>query len=99
MTGRARFAMLARVRGGLPLSRTSTVLLRLTLVGAVAAGLAACGRKGPLDLPPTAAAVPAEHPAANPLVPPIGGVGPRATPAQANPSPPNRSFVLDPLLN
>jgi predicted small lipoprotein YifL len=98
VTVTARFAMLARVRGGLPLSRASTVLFRLTLMSALAAGLAACGRKGPLDLPPTAAAAPAEQTTASPLVPPIG-TAPTAKPAQASPTPPNRSFVLDPLLN
>jgi predicted small lipoprotein YifL len=90
--------MLGHVRGGLPLRRASTVLLRLTLVGALAASLAGCGRKGPLDLPPTAAAAPVEQTTANPLVPPIG-TAPTTQPAQASPTPPNRSFVLDPLLN
>jgi predicted small lipoprotein YifL len=80
------------------LRRASTVLFRLTLVGALAAGLAACGRKGPLDLPPTAAAAPAQQTTTSPLVPPIGSA-PTTQPTQANPTPPNRSFVLDPLLN
>ena len=80
--------------------RASTVLFRLTLVCAVAAGLTACGRKGPLDLPPTASAAPAAEPSAiGPLAPPIGSAAAPAPGSPANPPPPNRAFVLDPLLN
>jgi predicted small lipoprotein YifL len=74
------------------------VLLRLTLVCAVAAALAGCGRKGPLDPPPVAAAAtPAEQPAAGPLTPPLGAAA--RPPAPAPSAPPNRPFALDPLLN
>jgi len=48
-------------------------MLRIAAIGAFALALAACGRKGPLDLPPSAAA-PSPPPAASPgLVSPVGG--------------------------
>lgn len=87
-------------------------LLRLALVGALGLtlGLAACGRKGPLDPPPGASlngAAPAHNPSLlNPIaVTPIGsggtsensGVGADGKP-QA-PKGPERSFFLDRLLN
>jgi predicted small lipoprotein YifL len=86
--------------------------LRLALMGALAAslGLAACGRKGPLDMPPGASATgepQASAPASitNPMLSPIGGqaknndpgVGPDGKP-QA-PKGPNKRIPLDVLLN
>ena len=75
-------------------------LVRALLLAAIlATGLQACGRRGPLELPPGAAAQP--------------GAVPSATQAQgngdgtlvANPGPPaqsraapTRPFILDPLL-
>jgi predicted small lipoprotein YifL len=88
--------------------------LRLALIGVAVAslGLAACGRKGPLDPPPAASV--AGEPQANaqpapgiaaPMVSPIGGqsksdnpgVGPDGK-AQA-PAGPNKRIFLDGLLN
>ena len=86
--------------------------LRLALIGALIAslGLAACGRKGPLDPPPAAsvtgepqASVPAST--VGPMTSPIGsqaksdnpGVGPDGRP-QA-PKGPDKRIFLDNLLN
>jgi predicted small lipoprotein YifL len=78
--------------------------LALAAVLAAALGLAACGRKGPLDLPPEAAL--GQQSPAPPVVP-----GPGEAPvvsqqsgfdAQGNPiAPPGprRGFILDPLLD
>jgi predicted small lipoprotein YifL len=98
VTEPARFGMLAPVRGGLPLRPRRTAVFRLALACALAAGLAACGRKGPLDLPPadSAAATQQQQSTVTPLRPPIGG---SSQPAAQNPAAPNRAFVLDPLLN
>jgi predicted small lipoprotein YifL len=89
--------MLARVRGGLLLSRGRTVAFHVALACALVAGLAACGRKGPLDPPPTAAA-PAEGTAAA-----SGQQGAATTPSPATSAaaqpPAKRPFLLDPLLN
>jgi predicted small lipoprotein YifL len=76
-----------------------TVLFRLAFACALAAGLAACGRKGPLDLPPadSAAATQQQQSATGPLNPPIGAA--TQPPAAQNPGAPNRPFLLDPLLN
>jgi predicted small lipoprotein YifL len=54
--------MVPRMHAAIPLSRP---FLRLAVIGALAAalGLAGCGRKGPLD-PPPAAAAPGGQPAA-----------------------------------
>jgi predicted small lipoprotein YifL len=91
--------MLASVRGGSFVSpRRSTVLFRLGLAITLAVALAGCGRKGPLDLPPAAAApAPAQQPATGTglMNPPIGA----SAPAQPQPGPPNRPFLLDPMLN
>ena len=78
--------------------RRSTALFRLAVAITLAAALGACGRKGPLDLPPSAAAVPPAQQQATGtglLTSPIGG----GAPAQPQPGPPNRPFLLDPLLN
>ena len=85
--------------------------LRLALIGALAAslGLAACGRKGPLDPPPgaTLAGEPQAdtNPMSNPIVAPIGGqvrdgnpgVGPDGKPMA--PKGPKKQIPLDVLLN
>ena len=85
---------------------TERSFLRLALAGALVAslGLAACGRKGPLDPPPSASAAdaaPAQRSAPNPnpfAAPPLGGVHTEDTAEQA-PTGPNKSFFLDGLLN
>jgi len=92
----------------LTLDRT---FFRLALIGALTAslGLAACGRKGPLDLPPSSSVAgdsQASAPApSSPLASPIGsqskssepGVGPDGKP-QA-PKGPNKRIFLDGLLD
>jgi hypothetical protein len=76
------------------------VLIRLSLVAALALTLTACGRKGPLDPPPTAGVTPTEQPAVGPIAPPIGsGAAPAPAPANPPSTPPNRPFLLDPMLN
>nr|WP_218626137.1 lipoprotein [Bradyrhizobium sp. dw_78] len=75
----------------------------LILVAAAALALAGCGRKGPLELPPTASQTPtgaaptdtAQQQASTPSVfnPSYGS---DASPAA--PRGPKKSFVLDPLL-
>ena len=72
---------------------------RLALIGALAAslGLAACGRKGPLDPPPGASlAGDQAAPVANPAdgKPPIGPDGKLLAPGGVN-----RRIPLDVLLN
>jgi predicted small lipoprotein YifL len=85
--------------------------LRLALIGALTAslGLAACGRKGPLDLPPGGSLAgdsqASASAASSPLASPIGGqvkdnnpgVGPDGKP-QA-PKGPDKRIPLDVLLN
>ena len=78
------------------------LFFRLALIGALAAafGLAACGRKGPLDLPPSAVSTTGKQEPAktdlirSPFERPAGTAQSSAA-AKA----PNKSFVLDPLLN
>ena len=79
----------------------------LILLGAAALTLGGCGRKGPLDLPPTAsgpqpavAAVQADPNAppqpSNPnLFDPNNNANPRPTAGRG----PKRPFALDPILN
>ena len=77
----------------------------LILLGATALALAGCGRKGPLDLPPTASAQqpgaayqgdPAAAQASKPSVfDPSYGADALPTAGKG----PKRPFVLDPLLN
>jgi predicted small lipoprotein YifL len=95
MTSRLATPLLcsAPVRGGSPLRRGRTIVFHIALACALAAGLAACGRKGPLDPPPTAAA-PAEGTAA------VSGQQAAPPPENAATQPPSkRPFLLDPLLN
>jgi predicted small lipoprotein YifL len=79
----------------------------LILLGAAALALSGCGRKGPLDLPPTASGLQQQSAAVQP--------DPNAPPQPANPNlfdpnngsgalptagrGPKRPFALDPLLN
>ena len=69
--------------------------LRLVLIGALAAslalGLAACGRKGPLDPPPGA------MPAAGKAAGNEPAIGPKGLPRA--PKGPNKHIPLDNLLN
>ena len=94
------------------MSRHDRLFLRLALIGALAAslGLAACGRKGPLD-PPPGASLAGEQQAnspnlmSNPIAAPIGGqakdgnpgVGPDGKPLA--PKGPKKHIPLDVLLN
>ena len=90
----------------------STVrFLRLALIGALVAslGLAACGRKGPLDPPPGASLAGEQqanpNPMSNPIASPIGGqskddnpaLGPDGLPL--SPKGPKKHIPLDDLLN
>jgi predicted small lipoprotein YifL len=88
------------------------LLRSLAVVGAVVAALAltACGRKGPLDPPPSASATgepaPQQSGLVAPMVSPIGGGQPASGPAALGPDGrpvapkgQNRPFVLDGLLN
>ncbi len=84
------------------LAMTRVVALALIL----SLALAGCGRKGPLDPPPSAAVPPppAAAPSPGPArfidpTTPLGGAQP--APVQttvAAPPPPKKTFVLDPLL-
>jgi len=84
--------------------------LRLALFGTLIAslGLAACGRKGPLDPPPSASLAgeqqPNPNPVSNPIASPIGGqskdntvLGPNGLPL--SPQGPKKHILLDDLLN
>ena len=84
-------------RSSTPLSSRWTVVL----LAAVALALAGCGRKGPLDLPPTAspeavgaAQANADHePAPKPSL-----FDPNPEPSPTAPKGAKKSFLLDPLL-
>jgi predicted small lipoprotein YifL len=105
--------MVLSTQGALVLSRFhDRPFLRLALIGALAAslGLAACGRKGPLDPPPGASLTGetqanAPNPMSNPMATPIGGqatngdagVGPDGQ-ARA-PTGQKKRIFLDNLLN
>ena len=94
---------------GVRLSRSGDRLLRLATLAALGAAVAlsGCGRKGPLDPPPSAAISPPP-----PAEPSLGETNdpntpgflrsPRAAaaaPAQSAPVPPDqRTFILDPLI-
>lgn len=91
---------------------SSRPFLRLAIAGALVAalGLAGCGRKGPLDPPPSAASSEATEPAprsglASPvMVSPLGGsrsssseeIGPDGRPV---PKGPKKQLPIDVLLN
>lgn len=97
MYGAARFGDIAVNRISSPLSSRWTVIL----LAATALALAGCGRKGPLDLPPSAspeavaaAQANADHePAPKPnLFNPTPEAAPTASKG------PKKPFLLDPLL-
>lgn len=79
------------------------LFFRLALIGALAAslGLAACGRKGPLDPPPSAvSATGKEEPANTALIrSPFEQPGDKAPSSAGNNEAPDKPFILDPLLN
>ena len=78
--------------------------LRLALIAAFAAalGLGACGRKGPLD-PPPSASVAGERQQANPMTSPlVAPIGSQPQTGKANPpvvQAPKQPIFLDGLLN
>ena len=79
----------------------------LILLGAAALALSGCGRKGPLDLPPTASGLPQQQSAAvqqDPNAPPQPANPNLFNPNNSDQLPtagrgPKRPFALDPLLN
>jgi predicted small lipoprotein YifL len=78
--------------------------VRLALIGALAAtlGLGACGRKGPLDPPPSASLAGEQqqaNPIASPLVTPIGGQPQTGKTSQPVVQAPKQHIFLDGLLN
>jgi len=96
---------------------SSRPFMRLAMAGALLAalGLAGCGRKGPLDPPPSASAAPATE-QAPPSAQGPGLVGPASmspfgsgggssansgspTGTATPPTTQNKKFLLDPLLN
>jgi predicted small lipoprotein YifL len=90
--------MLGPVQGEPFVSPRRSTLFRLAVALTLAAAVGACGRKGPLDLPPSAAApAPAQQQATGTglLTSPLG----TGAPAQPQQNPPNRPFLLDPMLN
>ncbi len=99
MTDPGRFAMLRPVRGGLSLRPRHTPLFRFGLACLLAAGLSGCGRKGPLDLPPTDTAAATQQQQQSTTAPVMSPIGGSPQPAAPNPGAPNRPFVLDPMLN
>lgn len=88
------------------MTRLKRDLPRLALIGALVAslGLAACGRKGPLDPPPSADAPVVEQPrqsSLNPIaVQPLGGGGGSGGGDMlVTPPGPKKRIFLDNLLN
>ena len=86
------------------MNRDRRPFLRLALIGALAASfaLAACGRKGPLDPPPSASAAgeqvePVGEPVGEPITTSRGPVGPDGKPIA--PGMRNKRIPLDVLLN
>jgi predicted small lipoprotein YifL len=75
------------------------LFFRLALIGALTAslGLAACGRKGPLDPPPSAVSATGKQEPANTALMRSPFERPAAQSSAAKV--PNKHFVLDPLLN
>ena len=76
---------------------------RIALIGALVAslGLAACGRKGPLDPPPSASVAGEQQasPPTSPLVSPIGSAPQSGKADQAVVQGPKKHIFLDDLLN
>ena len=88
--------------------RPNTQRWALIIVGTAALALAGCGRKGPLDLPPTASSQPGAT--ANAVQPDPTATAEASKPTLFNPSygsdqlpvagkGPKRPFAMDPLLN
>lgn len=83
--------------------------VRVALIGmlAVSLGLAACGRKGPLDLPPGAASSEGKAASSDGQQQPAGATLMRSpfdksggnTPGTGPREVPDKPFILDPLLN
>ncbi|HZD92168.1 MAG TPA: lipoprotein [Pseudolabrys sp.] len=77
------------------------LFIRLALIGAFAAAfaLAGCGRKGPLDPPPSAVSATGQQEPANTglIASPFERPGEKKQSSASKV--PNKSFVLDPLLN
>jgi predicted small lipoprotein YifL len=81
------------------------LIVRLIVVGTAALALGACGRKGPLDLPPTASSQPGAAVQGSPAVadqaskPSVfnSNYGADAPPTAGKG--PKKPFVLDPLLD
>ena len=78
--------------------------LHLALIGALAAalGLGACGRKGPLDPPPSASLAGEQqqaNPIASPLMAPIGSQPQAGKANQPVVQAPKQHIFLDDLLN
>lgn len=78
-------------------------ILRLAMVGALAGalGLGACGRKGPLDPPPSASLAGEQqtaNPMTSPMVAPIGSQ-PKSGADDQIPKGPKKHIFLDDLLN
>jgi predicted small lipoprotein YifL len=76
----------------------------LIVLGAAAFALGGCGRKGPLDLPPTASSQPAAAVQSDPAAeqaskPSVFNSNYGADAAPATPKGSKKPFVLDPLLN
>jgi predicted small lipoprotein YifL len=71
----------------------------MAVVGALVAalGLAACGRKGPLDAPPYSGSVPNNLRAAPAATPSPGS--PVEIQGRARSSAPNQTFILDALID
>ena len=88
----ARFCYVAPRRGERFVIR-SVRMLPLVVLGTVALGLAGCGRKGPLDLPPSAAI--AQPPGTAAVEAPA--VGPDGRPLA--PAGNKRRLPIDPLLD
>lgn len=78
-------------------------VLRAALIGALAVGVAACGRKGPLDPPPSASAAPVEQPkpsSLNPItVSPMGSPNQGGADMLETPKGEKKRIFLDGLLN
>jgi len=89
------------MQGAPVLSRDRRPLLRLALIGALAASfaLAACGRKGPLDPPPSASVVGEQTAPASPAGVTVnrGPIGPDLRPIA--PGMRDKPNPLDVLLN
>jgi predicted small lipoprotein YifL len=93
-----RFGDIAVNRISNPLSSRWTVVLLAT----VALALAGCGRKGPLDLPPSAspeAVAAAQANADHEPAPKPSLFDPNPQPSPTAPKGTKKSFLLDPILN